>query len=371
MACTPSPRFEEEFEDSTSVYAEEGTAAHYYGELLLRCEQEGDDSPVGEEVQTFIKTNEYYCGEMEEAVGLYIDVVHVRYEAAKASDPNAILMVEQKLRFEEWVPEGFGTGDILIISRDEIEIIDLKYGKGVPVFAEKNPQLRLYGLGAWNAYKMLYDFKRVRMTIVQPRLGSVTEEVMQADDLLRWAEEEVKPKAQQAWEGKGEFLPGDHCKFCKAKARCKPLADYNMELAKYDFVLPHKLTDDEISSILSKLDTLATWTKAIKEYALYEAENKGKKWQGWKLVEGRSNRILTDPDQAVNVLVGAGISEPLCYKPKEVQGITALEKLAGKKKFNSLLDDLLIKPPGKPTLVRETDKRPELNSNASAVADFQ
>lgn len=367
MACTPSARFEEEFEDKTSEYAEEGTAAHELAELYLLSELDNLD-PV--EIEVFQENNKYYNGEMEEAVGLYLDIIHERYAEAQKRDTSAILMPEQKLDFSEFVPEGFGTGDAIIIGGGVIEVIDLKYGEGVPVDAQDNPQLRLYGLGAWNSYKILYDIDTVRMTIVQPRLGSVTTDEMSVDDLVKWATEEVKPKAEMAWRGEGEHVPGDHCRFCKAKPRCKALADHNMEMAKHDFILPHKLTDEDIADILSRMDRLADWVKAVKEYALDQAENHNKHWPGWKLVEGRSNRKITDEDQAIKILVEEGISEPLLYKPREVLGITALEKLVGKKKFTTLLDEIIEKPPGKPTLVPESDKRPALNTAASAAADF-
>lgn len=362
MTCTPSARFEEEFEDRTSEYAEEGTEAHALAEAYLL----GDAKEV-ERIQT---TGKYYCGEMEEAVGLYLDIINERYAEALKRDPGAILMSEQRLDFSGWVPEGFGTGDAVIIGGGIIDVVDLKYGKGVPVDAEDNPQLRLYGLGAWNAYSILYDILEVQMTIVQPRLGSVTTDRIQVDELLIWANNEVKPKAALAWTGQGEHVPGDHCKFCKAKPRCKALADHNMALAKYDFVLPHKLTDEEIADVLSKMDRLSDWVKAVGEYALDRAANHGAKWPGWKLVEGRSNRILKDTDKAIKILLEAGVQEPLIYKPREILGITALEDLVGKKKFNSMMDELLIKPAGKPTLVPESDKRPELNTAASAAADF-
>jgi hypothetical protein len=322
------------------------------------------------DLEAFPTTNKYYNGEMEEAVGLYLDIIHERYAEALKRDPSAILMPEQRLDFSEWVPEGFGTGDVIIIGGGIIEVIDLKYGKGVPVDAEDNPQLRLYGIGAWNAYKILYDIHTVRMTIVQPRLGSVTTDEMGVGALIRWAAEEVMPKAKLAWTGEGQHVPGEHCRFCKAKPRCKALADQNLEMAKHDFVLPHKLTDQEIGDILGRIDRLNDWVKAIKDYALDQAENHGVKWPGWKLVEGRSNRRITDEDQAVKLLLAEGIAEPLLYKPREVLGITALETLVGKKKFTTLLDSILEKPPGKPTLAPATDKRPELNTAESAAADF-
>ena len=371
MACPPSARFEEEFEEVETEFAKEGDSAHHYADALLRCELGGNDGADVGELQEFLVMDEYYNAEMEESVGLYIDIIHERFQEALKRDPSAILMSEQRLEYSEFVPEGFGTGDAMIISMGTLEIIDLKYGKGIPVFAQGNPQLRMYGLAAWNTYKILYDIDTVRMTIVQPRLGSVTTETIKTQDLLRWANEEVRPKALLAWAGEGEFASGDHCQFCKAMPRCKKIAEENMEMAKHDFALPHKLEDDEIVDILSRVDRLTKWAKAIQEYALGQARDKGKKWDGWKLVEGRSNRRLADTEKALGVLSAEGISEPLLYKPREPLALGALETLVGKKKLNTLLDGLIIKPAGKPTLVPETDKRAELNSAKSAAADFK
>ena len=370
MACTPSPRFSLEFEEKPSEYAAEGTAAHEYAELFLLAELGGNDTLAVATIEAFAKNNQYYNGEMEEAIGLYLDIVHERFQALYKLDHSTMLMAEQRLNFSEWVPEGFGTGDVVIIGAGIIEVIDLKYGKGVPVDAKDNPQLRLYGLGAWNTYKILYDIERVRTTIVQPRLGSVTTDEISVNDLVKWAEDEVAPRAKLAWAGEGEYVPGDHCRFCKAKPRCKALADYNMEIAKHDFALPHKLTDADIVEILERVDRLASWVTSIKEYALDQAVNHNIKWPGWKLVEGRSNRFLNDADAAAQKMIAEGVQEPLIYKPRQMLGITALEKLIGKKKFTTLLADLISKPPGKPTLAPETDKRAEFNTAANAVADF-
>jgi len=369
MECPPSARFDAQFEETPSPFAEEGTAAHLYAELLTICQIGGGKD--NKAVQDFCASNEYYDGEMEEAISLYLDIINERYQALKDKDPSAIIMSEQRLDFSKWAPEGFGTGDIILIGAGVIEVIDLKYGKGIPVDAKDNPQLKIYGLGAWDTFRVLYDLNTVRMTIVQPRLGSVTTAEMSSEDLVKWADEEMAPKAKLAWDGAGEFKPGDHCRFCKALPRCEAAADDNLELAKHDFVLPGRLSNDDIADILGRIDRMVTWTKAVKEYALYEAENKGVKWPGWKLVEGRSNRVITDSDAAIKILLGAGYAEPLLYKPKEILNLTGLEKLTGKKKFATLLDAWIEKPPGKPTLVTEDDKRPELNTEASAKSDFE
>jgi hypothetical protein len=369
MSCTPSARLEEQMPDSTSSFAEEGTAAHEYAELKL--DYIINATPGGADVIfEFAETNPYYNAEMEEAVNLYIDTVMERYNEALAMSSDAVLLIEQRLEFTEWVPEGFGTGDVVIIADETLEVIDLKYGKGVPVDAKDNPQLRLYGLGAWNIHQMLYDIKRVRMTIVQPRLDSVTTDEIAVDDLVAWADNEVRPAAETAWAGAGEFVPGDHCKFCKVKAQCRALAEENLKLAEYDFAKPPLLFTEEIADILGQIDRLVAWASDVKAHALLQAETKGIKYPGWKLVEGRSNRVYTDEQAVITTLVENGYEEPVLFKPREVLGITAMEKVVGKKKFEEVLGTLIAKPTGKPTLVPETDKRPEINTASSAEADF-
>jgi hypothetical protein len=306
---------------------------------------------------------------MEDYVQGYVDRVLERFAEAKAKTPDAIMLLEQRLDFSEWVPEGFGTGDVVIIADGQLEIIDLKYGKGVPVEAEGNPQLRLYGLGAYNTFSLLFDIKSVRMTIDQPRLDSVTSCELLVEDLLEWAENEVKPKAADAWEGRGKYQPGGHYRFCRGKALCKARAEANLELAKYDFTDPNILMPDEIGEILGRLDELMNWAGTVKDYALEQAEKHGVRWPGWKLVEGRSNRKYSDQDAIASTLTGAGIQEALIYE-RSLLGITAMEKALGKKQFETLLGDLIIKPAGKPVLVPENDKRPEIGSVSSAKNDF-
>lgn len=346
LACTPSARLEEKEPEQVSAYAEEGTEAHATAEALLKEYLE-----TGKIDKTGIN---YY-------ILSYVDFVVERINAAK----NPVVLIEQRLDFSPWVPEGFGTGDVVIISDGTLEIIDLKYGKGVPISAENNPQIRLYALGALNLFGYLYDVETVVMTIVQPRLDSITTEEMTAQELLDWAEEYVKPRAKLAWEGAGEFKAGEHCRFCRVRQTCRARAEYNLELARYDFKKPELLEDHEVAEILDRAEELARWAADVQEYALTQAVH-GKKWPGYKLVEGRSVRRITDEAQAVEKLKAAGLAEDDIYK-KSLVGVTALEKLLGKKRFNEILGDLVEKPPGKPTLVPENDKRPEINS---AEADF-
>lgn len=371
MACPPSAELEKDMPDSTSVFAEEGTAAHELSEIFLLHEI-GEISKRARSVRLnkFKRENEHYSQSMEDYVQSYVDVVMERVNEARATTPDALVLIEQRLDFSAWVPEGFGTGDVLIMADDQVEVVDLKYGKGVPVSAVDNPQMRLYGLGAYDRYSLLYDIDKVRMTIVQPRLDSVSTETLTADELLGWADNEVKPKADMAWAGEGEFQPGEHCRFCKVAPTCRARAEENLAMAEYDFEEPKLLSNEEIAEILAKTGELQKWAKDVEAYALEQAEKHGTKFSGWKLVEGRSNRKYTDPEAVAELLKEKEFAEADIYKPQELKTITALEKVLGKKVFSETLGSLIEKPPGKPALVVETDKRPELNSAASAEADF-
>lgn len=371
MTCTPSAALEKDLPDSTSVFAEEGTAAHELSEEFLRYEI-GEISKRARSIRLnkFKANNEHYSQSMEDYVQAYVDVVMERVNEARATTPDALVMIEQRLDFSEWVPEGFGTGDVLIIADGQLEVVDLKYGKGVPVSAEDNSQMRLYGLGAYDRYNMLYDIDRVRMTIVQPRLDSISSETLTADELLAWGENEVKPKAEMAWNGEGEYQPGEHCRFCKVNATCRARTEENLKLAEYDFAEPPTLSHEEVAKILPIAAELQKWAKDVADYALDQAERHGVKFPGYKLVEGRSNRKYKDSEAVTKLLIEKEYKPEAIYKPQELKTITALEKELGKKVFAEVLGNLIEKPPGKPALVDESDKRPELNSAESAESDF-
>lgn len=372
MACPPSAELEKDFPDSSSVFAEEGTAAHEFSEIILHYELKNtDDAEFKKQYDAFKESNEFYSQSMLDYVQSYVDVVLERVNEAYAKTPDALVLVEQRLDFSEWVPEGFGTGDVLIIADGQLEVIDLKYGKGVPVDAEGNPQMRLYGLGALSQYNILYDIERVRMTIVQPRLDSISSETMTAEEITKWADEEVKPKALMAWNGEGEFSPGEHCRFCKVNAVCKARADENLKMAEFDFAEPNLLTHEDIARILATADELGKWAGDVKTYALKQAESHGVKFEGWKLVEGRSNRKYADVTAVEKRLKSRKYKVAEIYEPRKIFGITTMEKLMGKKVFTEVLGELIVKPPGKPALVTESDKRPELNSAESAADDFE
>ena len=364
MACTPSARLEQQFENKTSQYAEEGTLAHELGELKLRKELEGLSTRSFNSKVKKIQENELYTADMPDYVDRYVEICLERVSEAKAKTPDALFKIEQRLDFSEWVPEGFGTGDFVIIADGTMEVCDLKYGKGVPVSAENNKQMMLYALGAISEFSFLYDIEKVRMTIIQPRLDNISTFEVTVEDILKWAEEYVRPRSELAIKGEGEFVAGDHCRFCRAKSVCKARADKNLELAKYDFQEPNTLDNNDIAYILSKVDELVNWASDLKEYALEQALN-GEEFDGFKVVEGRSNRKYTDVEVIATTLEQNGYTD--IFKPKELLTLTNMEKLVGKKKLNELIGKYIEKPVGKPTLVPITDKREPYNP---AKADF-
>lgn len=367
LNCPPSVMLEKDFPNKTSSFAEEGTLAHELGELNLRLELgEITKRKFTSEVNK-IKKNELYAEDMPDYVGIYVDTCMEKVAEAKTVTPDAIFKIEQKLDFSEWVPKGFGTGDFVIIADGTMEICDLKYGKGVPVSAIANPQMRLYALGAIAEFSFLYDIEKVKMTIIQPRLNSISTDELTVAELIKWADEILKPTAELAFKGEGDFKAGAHCGFCRAKAVCRARADKNMELAKYDFEEPKTLDNNDIAYILSRVDELMKWGKDVKEYALEQAL-KGEEFDGYKVVEGRSNRKWSNESEVAEVLLKHGFQECAIYTPRELKGISCIEKAIGKKEVIRLLGDLIIKPSGKPALVSIEDKREPYNQ---AKADFK
>jgi len=369
LACPPSARLEDTMEEQTSSYADEGGFAHRIAELLLRKELNFINPVKFANTLDTLTKDQYWSAELLEYMEGFAAAVMERVNEAYKRSKDAFVLLEQQLDFSEWVPEGFGTGDVVIISDGILEVIDLKYGKGVPVEAEGNPQLLLYGLGAYGLYSPLFDIKSVRVTIAQPRLDSLTSGEMLAEDLLEWGSNYVRPRAQLAIEGKGEYCIGDHCQFCRAKALCRARAAYNLELAQYDFQQPATLEDGEIGDILARADRLKDWVTDITEYA-YQQAMSGKKYDGWKLVEGRSNRKYSDEGAVVEALKAAGYDEAILYE-RVLLGLTKMETLIGKKRLEEYAGSLIIKPPGKPALVPESDKRPELRTIDNAINDFK
>ena len=370
MACTPSARYEQQFPNSTSSFAEEGTLAHEIGEIYLRKFIGEITAQKYTALLKKIRKSNLYQEEMLDYVSLYTGIVLEKFSEARARSEDAVLKVEEKLDFSNYVDKGFGTGDAIIISDGILEICDLKYGKGVRVEAKENPQMMLYALGALNEYDLLYDIELVRMTIIQPRLDHLSGYEIEADKLRDWGENTVKPLAKLAYEGKGEFNPGEkQCKFCKARYKCRARAEKNLELAKYEFKNTNDLTNIEISDILNKLPEFESWVKDIKDGAL-KAALEGESFPGWKVVEGRSSRKITNEKDVINVMDELGY-EPGQYLNTKLKGIGDLEKLIGKKDFNNVLGDFITIPEGKPTLVIENDKRPAYKPANKAVDDFK
>lgn len=356
LHCPPSVRLSEGYMDKASVFAMEGTSAHELCEYKLR-------SALGMEAENPTENLDFYNTEMEECAEGYATYILELVEKAKETCSDPVVMVEQRVDFSRYVPEGFGTADCIIIADETLNIVDYKHGKGVEVSAEDNPQMKLYALGALELFDCLYDISKVQMTIFQPRLSNVSVFVMDKADLLNWANDELTAKAELAFEGKGELCCGEWCKFCKAKSNCKERARVNMEMAQYEFRKSSLLTDEEVVKILSRIDELTSWASDVKNFALEQAV-RGKQWPGWKVVEGRSNRKYTDEGAVAQVVKNAG------YNPydEKIMGITNMTKMLGKEKFNELLGDFVERPQGKPTLVPEDDNRPRMNT---AKEDFK
>lgn len=369
MTCTPSARLEEFFVDSGSDFAREGTLAHNLGELGLQLHFAMGDYEDDYSILRQLQRDPMYNPTMQDHVDNYVAFVIEEFEALRKEDPSAVIFIEKKLDITEYVPEGFGTGDAVLISNRVLKIIDLKYGQGVRVECEKNKQMMLYGLGALKAFYFMYDVEEVEMIIYQPRMSNISRYAMPAEELRHWAETELKPKARQAYNGEGEFNAGNHCKFCKAKAQCKALAEYNLRIARYEFRDEFLLQDDEVKDILDRASMFTDWIEAVKKFAFKQALN-GKQWPGYKLVEGRSNRKYSDEIKVIEVLKENGIPEDKIYT-RSLLGITAMEKSITKAKFNALLNDLVYKPSGAPTLVPDTDKRSVFTGKVEAAEDFK
>ena len=368
LNCTPSIKMSEGFPDQQTAFTEEGTLAHRAAELKIGWLHELITDKEFADGMESVRASKYYTEELKAYIRSYVDYVEEVFNGVKKNSADYEILTEQRLDFSAWVPGGFGTGDVVIIADGTLTIIDLKYGKGVPVDAHENPQLMLYGLGAYDAFSLSNDIDRIRMIINQPRLDSISEYEVSVKDLLDWGETVVKPKALMAIKGEGEAHPGDWCRFCKCRAVCRARAEEALEVAKYEFKDPPLLDDDEISDILGRASRITSWISDVKDYAQEEAE-KGHQWPGWKLVEGRSNRKYSDPREVEKRLLAAGFEKVLLYKDPELLGITAMEKVVGgKKKLETLIAGLIVKPPGAPTLVPESDKRPALNT---AKEDFK
>lgn len=361
--CPGSVHMASLFPSSTSKAAEEGTLAHELAEHLINKQKV---KSVEKKIKAFYEANPDVKGsvqEMADYIVPYVEYVNETFRKVQAKDSAAVLLTEQRVDFSEYVPDGFGTSDVVIIGDDEITVVDLKYGKGVEVSAEGNPQIRLYALGAINMFDLMYEFKSVNMVIYQPRRESISQESMSVKDLQEWADEVVKPAAGLALSDKPPYCPGEWCTshFCPGAGACKARAKYVLELERHSGKDPALLSDAETADCIGRAEDLAKWAKALGAYALDSALN-GHAIPGYKVVEGRANRIYKDSDAVAKAVVGAGFDEAMIYK-RELIGITDMEKLLTKKKFNEILKDLVIKPQGAPKLVPETDKRAEFKPN--------
>ena len=357
LNCPPSAKLCAEVPDQSSSYAQQGTCAHELCAYLV-------EKALGRDVKDPTENLDYYDSEMQQCAEGYAAFVMEEYEKAKQTCPDPEVLIEQKVDFSKWVEGGTGTADCIILADGTAEIIDYKHGLGVLVSAESedfggNPQLMCYCLGILAMFDGIYDIDTVKMAIYQPRRENVSIYEMSKDDLLKWADEVLSPTAAIAMKGEGEFKAGDHCQFCKVKATCRKRAEFNLEMAKYDFEMPSTLEDHEVEAILMRVDQLVSWAEDVKEYALNQALQ-GKEYQNFKVVEGRSNRKYTDEEAVAYTVADAGF-EP--YE-KKLLGITAMTSLLGKKKFEELLGGMITKPPGKPTLVSKSDKRPAMKNTA-------
>lgn len=350
LNCPPSARLCEAYEDRGSDYAAEGTDAHALCEFRMK-------QALGIPADDPIENLSWYNEEMEDCAAGYAAYVSELLETAKQTCADPVVMIEQRVDFSRWVKEGFGTADCIIIADGVLNICDYKNGQGCLVLAERNPQMMLYALGALEIFDGIYDIDTVRMTIYQPRKSNISVYEMDKADLYEWANSELTQKAQLAYEGQGSFSCGEWCRFCKAKAECRERAEANLALARYEFQTPALLADEEIADILGKVDALTAWASDVKEYALQQAIS-GTAFPGWKLVEGRSNRKYTSEAAVAAAVEGAGFDP---YE-KKLLGITAMQKLLGKSRFEELLAPYIEKPQGRPTLVRSSDKRPEWNT---------
>lgn len=353
LACTPSARLEATLPEQKRSknafdFSAEGTTAHALAEIkLLYHFGKIDTDEYNREYET-IKQTQYYNDDFEAHVDNY--VLYVRSQVGDGDEP----MFEQKTDFSDWVPEGFGTADVVILSKYKIRVIDLKFGAGIPVDAKDNPQLRLYALGAYSKFKELYpEIREVEYTIHQPRLNSITTDGTTLNKLIDWATFYVKPKAKRAWVGDGEFVAGDHCQFCRAKAQCRARADFNTALAKMEFRDPPLLSDEEMSNVLDKAQDLKSWVGDVEDYALNKAVDTGDVPKGYKLTTTTTHRKISDIALASEVLISKGIPKNEIWEQPKMKSIASLEKLAAKGQIVTWLGDLVQRPEGSPKLVRD------------------
>jgi len=368
LVCTPSARLEENFENKTSSYMAEGTLAHQIAEFKVRSYFL---EPIPKATYTRrlnkLKKEEYFDKEMLTHTDTYLEYIK---GIALETNTKPFIAVEQKVDYSDYAPEGFGTADCILISGNVLRVIDFKYGKGVEVSAEENPQMKLYALGALKQFGMFYNIESIELSIVQPRINNISEFTISKEELLNWGETIVKPQAQKAFMGLGEFKQGDHCKFCRAKGACEFRAKENMKVVEdvKQKQIKGLLSNEEVAEVLNKTEGLNDWIKSVSEYALNELL-KGNIIPGYKAVEGKSNRKIVDIDKAFEILEASGIDAALLYERKPLT-LTQLEKTVGKKQVAETIGDYIEKPKGSPTLAKESDKRQSYEVKTSAAQDF-
>lgn len=382
LHCTPAPRVEAEFPETTSEYAEEGRLAHSVCELAAKKKFTVMNNRAYNSRLKKLKADPKWGDEMLSTAATYVE--HLT-EHAMRFEHAPYVALEVQVDITDYAPEAFGTCDCIMIGGDELIITDYKHGKGVPVSAQDNPQMLLYALGALKLYRPIYGdmIRRVSTYIDQPRLDSYDGASMTVEELLAWGES-IKPKAAAAFMGTGEFAPGEWCRFCRAKAKCRARANQNTALEDFKDCIPlgrsipmqteydatgfkpsNCLTDEEIGALLVRAEGLVAWYNDLKEYALVACLN-GKTIPGWKAVEGRSTRAWTDQDAALEALMAGGVEEAIIYD-RVPKTLAQLEKVIGKQRFGELVGGMITKSPGKPALAAESDKRPAYNG---AAADF-
>ena len=351
MNCPPSALLTRGMKDEETIYAAEGSAAHALCEWKVRrlLKQEAGRRPC----------SDYQSDEMEACSDDYRDYVADILGRAQQHCDDPVALVEQHVDYSCYVPDGYGTADLILIADEELNVVDFKYGRGIPVHAEHNVQMMLYALGALILFDMLYDIDTVTMTIFQPRIDNISVWTIKAEQLYQWAEKELRPKAEMAAKGEGEFTPGTWCRFCKARSQCRARAESYLEMARMDFRPPALLSDDEIAEVMDRADDLRRWVEDVMTYASAQAIENGRHFDGWKVVEGRTNRKFTDTTAVEEAAKTAGFKD--IYN-KTLISLTAFEKLMGKAKFQEILGQYVYKPAGKRTLVRDTDPRKELET---------
>lgn len=371
LNCPPSARLEEKYGEKRSTdYSREGTLAHELAELYLRHDLLGMSEGEFDEELEVIMSNELFKEEMLDYVQSYVEFCEAEFAAAQTVTDTAVAAIEVRLDLTEYVPEAFGTGDFISIADGILEIIDLKYGKGIRVEAEHNRQLMLYALGALRLYDTFYDINQVKLAIVQPRINNISVWTISVDELKSWAVNELRPVAALAFEGKGELSPGSWCQFCSVKHRCRKLYENQMQIARLEFGAPELLTDDEVAEVVLKAPAFETWLKSVVEYATAEAAD-GKEWPGLKLVAGRSVRKWSDEGAVPNAIFTnfPELDESDIYVQK-LKPLSEIERLVGKKNFAAKLSSVVVRPDGKPKLVSADDSRPAIGA-ASAADDFK